>query len=46
MESELDVLGVVKKLVKYLVYLSKKTNWKKIKNLLIGCPIANNQFLV
>jgi hypothetical protein len=26
MESELDVLGVPKKLVKYVVYLSKRKN--------------------
>jgi hypothetical protein len=32
MESELDVLGVHGKLVKYVVHLSKRKNWKKIKN--------------
>jgi hypothetical protein len=29
-ESELDVLGVQGKLVKYVVHLSKRKNWKKI----------------
>jgi hypothetical protein len=29
-ESELDVLGVHGKLVKYVVHLSKRKNWKKI----------------
>jgi hypothetical protein len=29
MESELDVLGVPRKLVKYVVNLSKRKNWKK-----------------
>jgi hypothetical protein len=31
-DSELDVLGVYRKLVKYIVHLSKRKNWKKIKN--------------
>jgi hypothetical protein len=31
MESEFDVLAVHKKLVKYVVHLSKRKNWKKIK---------------
>ena len=30
MESELDVLGVPWKLVKYIVYSSKRKNWKRI----------------
>jgi hypothetical protein len=28
-ESELDVLGVLGKLVKYAMHLSKRKNWKK-----------------
>jgi hypothetical protein len=41
-ELELDVLGVHGKLVKYVFYLSKRKNWKKIIFLYISCP-NNNQ---
>jgi hypothetical protein len=30
MESEFEVLGIARKLVKYMVYLSKRKNWKKM----------------
>jgi hypothetical protein len=36
-ESKLDVLGVAKKLVKYVVHLSKRIFLRK-NHLLIGCP--------
>jgi hypothetical protein len=45
-ESELDVLGVHGKLVKYVVHLSKRKNWKKIIFLHTSCPTAIDQFLV
>jgi hypothetical protein len=39
MELEFDISGIAGKLVKYLVYLSKKKRKKKRKEiLLIGCP--------
>jgi hypothetical protein len=31
-ELELDVLGVAGKLVKYVVHLTKRNNWEKIKS--------------
>jgi hypothetical protein len=40
-ESELDVLGVHGKLVKYIVHLSKRKNWKKIIFLHTSCPNNN-----
>jgi hypothetical protein len=40
-ESELGVLGVHRKLVKYVVHLSKRKKWKKIKILLTSCPNSN-----
>jgi hypothetical protein len=43
-KSELGMLGVYGKLVKYLVHSSKRRNWKKIKNLHTSCP--NNNRLV
>jgi hypothetical protein len=42
MEFEWDLLGVVGKLVRYVVYLSKRKNWKKMYFLLWGCP--NNKW--
>jgi hypothetical protein len=44
MESEFDVLDIAKKLVKYVVHMSRRR--KKIRNisLLTRCP--NDQFLV
>jgi hypothetical protein len=49
MESELGVLGVHGKLVKYVVHSSKRKNWKKIFFFTI-CPqaaqTAIDQFLV
>jgi hypothetical protein len=32
------VLGVARKLVKYVVHLSKRKNWKKYIYLLTRCP--------
>jgi hypothetical protein len=43
-ESELDMLGVYRKLVKYVVHSSKRKNWKKITFLHTSCP--NNIRLV
>jgi hypothetical protein len=40
-ESELCVLGVHGKLVKYLVYSSKRKNWKKVIFLHTSCPNNN-----
>jgi hypothetical protein len=40
-ESELDVLDVHRKLVKYVIHSSKRKNWKKIKNLHTSCPNSN-----
>jgi hypothetical protein len=40
-ESELDVLGVHGKLVKNVVHLSKRKNWKKIIFLHTSCPNSN-----
>jgi hypothetical protein len=37
-ESELDVLGVHGKLVKYVVHSSKRKKWKKIIFLHTSCP--------
>jgi hypothetical protein len=41
-ESELGVLGVHGKLVKYVVHSFKRKNWKKIMFLHTSCP-NNNQ---
>jgi hypothetical protein len=41
MESEFDVLGVHKKLVKYVVHLSKRKNWKKYIFLHSNCLNSN-----
>jgi hypothetical protein len=41
MKSELDVLGVLGKLVKYVVHSSKKILKKNLKNLYISCPKCN-----
>jgi hypothetical protein len=41
MESRLDMLGVPGKLVKNLVHLSKRKNWKKIIFLYTSCPNSN-----
>jgi hypothetical protein len=41
MESELDILGVSGKLVKYVVHLSKRKNWKKNIFLHTSCPNSN-----
>jgi hypothetical protein len=41
MELELDVLGVHRKLVKYVVHLSKRKNWKKIIFLYTSCRNSN-----
>jgi hypothetical protein len=46
MGSEFDVLGVHRKLVKYVVHLSKKKNCKKIKFFTQAAQIAIDQFLV
>jgi hypothetical protein len=40
-ESELDLLGVHGKLVKYVVHSSKRKNRKKIKILHTSCPNSN-----
>jgi hypothetical protein len=40
-ESELGVLGVHRKLVKYVVHSSKRKNWKKIIFLHTSCPNSN-----
>jgi hypothetical protein len=40
-ESELDVLGVHRKLVRYVVHSSKRKNWKKIIFLHTSCPNSN-----
>jgi hypothetical protein len=40
-KSELDVLGVHGKLVKYVVHLSKRKNWKKMIFLHTSCPNSN-----
>jgi hypothetical protein len=40
-ESELDVLGVHGKLVKYVVHSSKRKNYKKIIFLHTSCPNKN-----
>jgi hypothetical protein len=38
MESELDMLGVARKLVKYVAYLSNRNNWEKeFKKILTSC---------
>jgi hypothetical protein len=41
MESKFDVLGVHCKLVKYVVHLSTKKNWKKKEILHTSCPNSN-----
>jgi hypothetical protein len=41
MELELDVLGVFKKLVKYVFHLSKRKKLKKLTFLHISCPNCN-----
>jgi hypothetical protein len=47
MELESDVLGVHRKLVKYVVHLSKRKNWKKIKKFFTqAAQTAIDQFLV
>jgi hypothetical protein len=40
-ESELGVLGVHGKLLKYVVHSSKRKNWKKIIFLHRSCPNSN-----
>jgi hypothetical protein len=40
-ESKLDMLGVHKKLVKYVVHSSKRKNWKKNIFLHTSCPNSN-----
>jgi hypothetical protein len=40
-ESELDLLGVHRKLVKYVVHSSKRKNWKKYIFLHTSCPNSN-----
>jgi hypothetical protein len=40
-ESELGVLGVHGKLVKYVVHSSKRKNWKKNTFLHTSCPNSN-----
>jgi hypothetical protein len=40
-ESELDMLGVPRKLVKYVVHSSKRKNWKRIIFLHTSCPNNN-----
>jgi hypothetical protein len=41
MESKLGVLGVHRKLVKYVIHSFKRKNWKKKKILHTGCPNSN-----
>jgi hypothetical protein len=41
MESELGVLGVHGKLVKYVVHSFKRKNWKKNIFLHTSCPNSN-----
>jgi hypothetical protein len=38
---ELEVLGVHRKLVKYVVHSSKRKNWKNIIFLHTNCPYSN-----
>jgi hypothetical protein len=45
-ESELDLLGVHGKLVKYVVHLSKRKNWKKLFFFTQAAQTAIDQFLV
>jgi hypothetical protein len=45
-ESELDVLGIDGKLVKYVVHLSRRKNWKKIFFFTQAAQTAIDQFLV
>jgi hypothetical protein len=45
-ESELDVLGVHGKLVKYVVHSSKRKNGKKIKFFTRAAQTAIDEFLV
>jgi hypothetical protein len=40
-ESELDVLGVHEKLMKYVVHSSKRKKWKKVIFLYTSCPNSN-----
>jgi hypothetical protein len=40
-ESELDVLGVHGKLVKYVIHSSKRKKFKKLKILHTSCPNSN-----
>jgi hypothetical protein len=40
-ESELDVLGVPGKLVKYVIHSFKRKNWKKMIFLHTSCPNSN-----
>jgi hypothetical protein len=44
MELELDVFGVHGKLVKYVVHLSKRKNWKKLFFFTQAAQIAIDQF--
>jgi hypothetical protein len=39
--SELGVLGVHRKPVKYVVHSSKRKNWKKVISLHTSCPNSN-----
>jgi hypothetical protein len=40
-QLELDVLGIHRKLVKYIVHSSKRKNWNKIIFLHTSCPNSN-----
>ena len=46
MELELDVLGVQRKLVKYVVNSFKRENWKKFIYLHTSCPNSNQPIFV
>jgi hypothetical protein len=43
-ESELDVLGVLGKLVKYVVHSFKRKIWRKFIFLYTSCPNSNRPF--
>jgi hypothetical protein len=43
---ELDVLGIFGKLVKYVVHLSKRKNWKKLFFFIHVAQTAIDQFLI
>jgi hypothetical protein len=45
-ELEFDVFGVPKKLVKYVVHLSKRKKWKRLFFFAQAAQIAIDQFLV